>query len=84
MLSNFTYALTCLAGFGFNSLVPGVCVICQANCSSCYNLATNCTDCYPGYFLYDDNITVSCTSPCPPHHYIDSTGNFYILNLGKP
>jgi hypothetical protein len=78
MLSNNTCALACLTGFGFNSAMPDVCIVCQANCSSCYDSPTNCTNCYSGYYLYDDGSTVSCINPCPSHYYANFTGNFYI------
>jgi hypothetical protein len=83
MLSNNTCALTCLTGFGFNSVVPAVCIVCQANCSSCYDSATNCTDCYIGFYLYGNGSNISCINPCPTHFYPNSTGIFKI-NLGIP
>ncbi len=76
MLSGTTCNLTCLTGYGVDSLNLDTCIQCQTNCSSCVDSSTNCTNCYTGYYLYNDGSTISCINPCPTHYFINITGNF--------
>lgn len=81
-LSGNTCNITCAIGYGNDSSVLDTCIKCQDNCTSCLDFNTTCISCYPGYFLYDDNVTVSCINPCPSHYYatwINSTGKQIII-----
>jgi hypothetical protein len=50
-----TYNLSCQSG----SLVEKSCKTCVLNAS---DSSGNCTSCYPGYYLYADNL--SCVTNC--------------------
>ncbi len=79
LLSGTTCALTCISGYGNDTLGDNsICIKCAANCSSCLNYNTSCTKCNGGYYLYNDGITlntIACLLDCPAHYFKNSTAN---------
>jgi hypothetical protein len=77
MLSGMTCALTCLSGYGNNTLGDiSVCIKCAANCTACLNYNTKCTTCNATYYLFDDGVTLNtirCLLDCPAHYIKNST-----------
>ena len=69
MLSGNTCDTTCLTGWFISG--SNMCSPCQANCSACEGVSTNCTVCYPSFVLFPPN--TSCVSSCPSKYYFNST-----------
>lgn len=73
-LSGTTCNETCLTGYGYQS-TPNFCILCDLNCTICYELPVNCSACttYGTYesFLY--SITNQCLAICPPGYFANVT-----------
>lgn len=78
MLSGTTCATACLPGYG-PKFDPAVCVLCDNQCTSCFDLATNCSACKTNgsneaWLYFNSTLDYSeCVSPCPTGNFANDT-----------
>lgn len=78
-LSNTTCSLTCLSGYG-QQTVPNFCIKCDVKCTSCFDDPLNCSACVKSgpnqAYVYTADPLVAyseCVNPCPAGTFANKT-----------